>query len=809
MSIKCSLHPMSLYLLAISADILVSSVLCTYYYPDGQWIASYSIFTSGIDLVVLASLRSLVFLAIASENLSPSKNSRVWWLVPLFSYVFTLIKVLCLGEDMTLLSELGVILSLLWSLTATAVTGYSIYKSTISQKDATSREDQEDSDEEDSGDEEFVSASEQIKFILNYCKEQWMWYLAGFALMFIQVPAEVLEPSAKGYVIDTAVGKKGYYTLLIAILYQFGAGFLSNIFGGLSSACMHYATSLVGRQMKLDLFKSLVNKDIAFFDANPSGKLVSRLTDDCDTASGAVANNLTTFIQSVVLAFSSLSFILIYSWRMTVLALITSPLSYIIFEVYGNFHSELSKSTREQASKITQIATDVLSTVRTVRSFACERREIKRFSDALDKTLNCEMKSSLGSAGFSWTCSMAQNLTEALLLLYGGHLVLSGKMSSGVLVTYTLYLDQLEGHIYSIVWTVMDVMDCATAAKQVFINMKNVSEHQMKGVEKPNIDGAIEMDSVNFTYPSRSTKEVLKGVDIKIESGKTTAFVGPSGGGKSTIVSLIQQFYTPSSGSIRIDGVPIARIEHEYYHEKVSIVAQEPVLYDCSIRDNILYGCEWATDEDMKTAAQMANAHDFVTQLDDGYETNCGERGAQLSGGQKQRIAIARALVRRPAVLILDEATSALDAHSEGEIQEALRSLLEQIYVQGHVSPLISSTGQAKRCSPDLAAVAGSQHSLERIPPLLQGAAYRTLAALLCISLPTKPIMCICVCQFNRITGQLTVIVVAHRLSTIKDADRIYVVDNGTIVQSGTHTELLEDVDGPYYSLVAKQRNNM
>ncbi|KAL6737806.1 hypothetical protein Aduo_011419 [Ancylostoma duodenale] len=392
MSRKCALHSTSFFLSAISADILVSSVLCTYYHPDGQWITSYSIFTSGIDLVLLAFLRSLVLLAIASENLTSVKYSRACWLVTLFSYVFILIKVLCLAEDMTLLSELGVILSLLWSLTATAITGYFIYKSVISQKDSIPSKDQDDSDEKDSNVQEDVSVSEQIMFILSYCKEQWMWYLAGFALMFIQVPAEVLEPSAKGYVIDTAVGRKGYYTLLLAILYQFGAGFLSNIFGGLSSACMHYATSLVGRKMKLDLFKSLVNKDIAFFDAHPSGKLVSRLTDDCDTASGAVANNLTTFIQNVVLALSSLTFILFYSWRLTVLALITSPLSYIIFEVYGNFHSELSKSTREQTSKLTEIATDVLSTMRTVRSFACERREIKRFSDTLDKTLNCEMK---------------------------------------------------------------------------------------------------------------------------------------------------------------------------------------------------------------------------------------------------------------------------------------------------------------------------------------------------------------------------------------------------------------------------------
>ncbi|KAL6729431.1 hypothetical protein Aduo_000484 [Ancylostoma duodenale] len=264
----------------------------------------------------------------------------------------------------------------------------------------------------------------------------------------------------------------------------------------------------------------------------------------------------------------------------------------------------------------------------------------------------------------------------------------------------------------------------------MLVYMKNPSD-QVNRAEKPELTGEVEMNSVDFTYPSRPVQKVLKGINFKIKSGETVAFVGSSGAGKSTIASLIQQFYIPSGGSIAIDGAPIENIEHEYYHEKVSIVAQEPMLFDCSIRENILYGCEWATEDDMKAAAKMANAHDFVTQLDEGYETSCGERGAQLSGGQRQRIAIARALVRNPAVLILDEATSSLDSHSEDAIQETLR----------------------------------------------------------------------------RIAGKLTVIVIAHRLTTIKNADRIYVVDNGKIVQSGTHTELLKDVDGHYFSLVSKQSN--
>ncbi|VDM66024.1 unnamed protein product, partial [Strongylus vulgaris] len=384
--------------------------------------------------------------------------------------------------------------------------------------------------------------------------------------------------------------------------------------------------------MKVDLFKSLVNKDIAFFDANSSGELVSKLTTDCDTASGVLSYDLTSFIQHVVLTFSSLAFVLIYSWRLTLLACITFPTMYIISELYGDFSHKLYESSRKMSAKVTEIASDVLSTMRTVRSFGCERREVKRFSENLDKLLHLEMKSSYGSAGYSWTIDIAQNLTDGVLLLYGGHLILTDKMSPGTLVTYFLYMERLDNNINSIIMTSNSVMEAFYAAGQIFVHIKNVSEHERKGIEKPDISGTIEMASVDFFYPSRPTEQVLKNINLRIDAGTTTAFVGASGGGKSTLVALMEQFYKPSKGSITLDGIPIERIEHEYYHEKIALVAQEPVLYDCSIRDNILYGCEWATNEDMKMAAQMANAHEFILQLEKGYDTSCGERGAQLSG---------------------------------------------------------------------------------------------------------------------------------------------------------------------------------
>ncbi|EJW83268.1 ATP-binding cassette sub-family B member 9, partial [Wuchereria bancrofti] len=217
-------------------------------------------------------------------------------------------------------------------------------------------------------------------------------------------------------------------------------------------------------------------------------------------------------------------------------------------------------------------------------------------------------------------------------------------------------------------------------------------------------------------------------VSFTVHPGQTVALVGPSGGGKSSIVSLIEHFYECDKGCVLIDGNPVADYDHEYIHQKIALVAQDPILYEGTVRDNIVYGCDWATEEDVLNAAKIANAHNFIMETEKQYDTNCGEKGVQLSGGQKQRIAIARALVRHPAILILDEATSALDAESEHVIQDAIA-----------------------QCSKDK-----------------------------------------------------TVIVIAHRLSTVENADQIIVINKGRVVQQGRHDDLLEQ-DGIYRALVHRQ----
>uniref|UniRef100_A0A8R1HN02 Uncharacterized protein n=1 Tax=Caenorhabditis japonica TaxID=281687 RepID=A0A8R1HN02_CAEJA len=275
-----------------------------------------------------------------------------------------------------------------------------------------------------------------------------------------------------------------------------------------------------------------------------------------------------------------------------------------------------------------------------------------------------------------------------------------------------------------------DLMKTIGSSRKVIhlLNRQPLLDYEF-GTETPEIIGNIIFEDVEFAYPTRKNANVLQGISLSIEPGKTVALVGPSGNGKSTLVSLIEQFYAPQSGRVLLDGTPVQNIDHQYYHQKIALVAQEPTLFSGTIRENILYGIENGTDEDMMRVSEMANVHEFVSKMEKGYDTKCGEKGVQMSGGQKQRIAIARALIRNPSVLILDEATSALDAESESLVQEALN-----------------------RCA------------LER-----------------------------------------TVVVIAHRLSTVKNADRIAVIEKGNVSEMGTHDELMANSEGLYYKLVSKQ----
>ncbi|KAK6056574.1 ABC transporter, ATP-binding protein [Cooperia oncophora] len=307
--------------------------------------------------------------------------------------------------------------------------------------------------------------------------------------------------------------------------------------------------------------------------------------------------------------------------------------------------------------------------MRTVRSFACEEVEADRFYMKLTKTLHVTRTKAIAYIGFLWVSELFQTFIIVAVMWYGGHLVLSGKMKSDLLVSFLLYQMQLCENLRQMgeVWT--GLMQSVGASRKVFEYIDRVPTITHFGTAQPPVlKGRIEFRNVHFSYPTRSNIPILRDLSFTVEPGETVALVGPSGSGKSSCIALLENFYQPNAGQVLVDGVPLEDYEHHYIHRKIALVGQEPVLFARSVTENIRYGVD-VMEADVVKAAEMANAHGFIMQTTMKYETNVGEKGSQMSGGQKQRIAIARALVREPAILLLDEATSALDTESEHLVQ--------------------------------------------------------------------------------------------------------------------------------------------
>ncbi|GMT23290.1 hypothetical protein PFISCL1PPCAC_14587, partial [Pristionchus fissidentatus] len=571
----------------------------------------------------------------------------------------------------------------------------------------------------------------QIKRLFAYCFIHWHWFLSGLIFLFAYSAVRIFIPYYTGVIISNVVHSKGHYELFKSVGIMAGLTLSSTILGGLRGGCFVYAAALVGKRVRKDLFASLVKQEIAFFDVTKTGDLVSRLTADCSSISDSLSLNINLFARNTVMLLGALFFMFSISWRLSLVTFIAVPLILYVTKVYGVFFDKLGEAMQKTIADANQTAEEVLSTMRTVRSFACENQEAARFDSMLNETLNIGRKKAVATIGNSGMSELSTSAVLVAVLGYGGHLVLTHRLSSESFIAFIFYQVQLGENVMYINMVISAIMTSVGASRKVFDYIERSTKIPNDGECKIDVQGDIKIDNVSFFYPSRPKTTVLKGLSLDIKSGETIALVGPSGGGKSSIVQLVEHFYEPDEGEITVDGVDIRDYDHKHYHQKVALVAQEPVLYDGTVDYNISYGFDGATKEMIIEAAKAANAHNFVMEMEKGYDTKCGERGVQMSGGQKQRIAIARALIRKPSILILDEATSALDNESESLVQEAIN-----------------------KCSVGLG---------------------------------------------------LTVLIIAHRLSTIEKADRIAVIDKGEVVQLGSHSELMEDTNGLYNSLVKRQ----
>ncbi len=491
------------------------------------------------------------------------------------------------------------------------------------------------------------------------------------------------------------------------------------VLGALCSWAEKYLTTSIGQWVMHDLRRTLYSHmqrlSIAYHDQKQTGDLISRVTSDIDAIQSFVASGLLGGLVNVVTLAGMVGVMFYINWRFTLIALSVAPPLFVIVYRYTRLIKKSSREVRKKESEIVSTIQEVLTSIRVVKAFAREDYEQRRLEEESLESVEIALRARGLKAKLAPIVEVIVAIGTTLVLWFGARLALSGSLSAGSLVMFIWYL----GKMYKPMQELSKMTDTYSKAAVGYERIREVLEMEGEVKDAPGarraapFQGKIEFDRVGFYYMPETP--ILTDVSLEIEPGQVAALVGPTGAGKTTIVSLIARFYDPTSGAVKIDGADIRRFTQKSLREQISFVLQETVLFHGPVWRNIAYGKPDATRAEIFRAAELANAHEFIQEMPEKYDTIVGERGNTLSGGQRQRIAIARAIIRNTPILILDEPSSGLDAASEKLVFEALERLMK-----GKTSVLI-----------------------------------------------------------------------AHRLSTIRQANVIFVVDKGSIVDRGTEAELL------------------
>lgn len=504
--------------------------------------------------------------------------------------------------------------------------------------------------------------------VLTYFKPDTVYLITAFGFLIMGVICDTYIPLYQGKVIDILSGQQLRsdfgYAVGHLVLISSGSALFSGMRGGIFKA----ALARLNRRLKHLLFHNLLKQEVHFFEENNPGRLSSRLHSDVDRMGRTVALNANATVRSTVKTFLMFRVMLGLSWELTLLTCIEMPLLAMLQSKYIQLSKDLKDRNQECLAQNKDLASQTISGIRTVRSFRAEKDELRRYHVALEELCVIKRTSDIYGAVYLLIRRLVSLGIKIFMLIQARSLISSGQLSIGSLVSFFLYQKPMSVNLREIMYCYGETMSTVGVISKVLSYLDRTPKSKQEGDLAPeSLDGRIVFQNVSFSYPSAPLdKPAIKSVSLEIHPGKITALVGPSGGGKSSCVSLLKRLYEPQEGQILLDGKPLHRYQKKYFHQKVALVSQNPVLFSGSLKDNLEYGLkEGILPEKMKEVSERINAHKFISEMENGYDTDIGECGGRLSEGQKQSLAIIRALVRDPQVVILDEATSKLDVDAE------------------------------------------------------------------------------------------------------------------------------------------------
>jgi ABC-type multidrug transport system fused ATPase/permease subunit len=552
-------------------------------------------------------------------------------------------------------------------------------------------------------------------------------YIAGLIFLALTSATALAFPKLIGDLVDAAkqtgavaINKQAILLIVILVAQAFFSFFRIYLFAQTTE------NTLV--RLRHHLYSHLIQLPMSFFTSNRVGEINSRISADITQIQDTFTTTLAEFLRQIILIIGGLIFISLISPQLTLFMLALIPAIVVGGIVFGRYIRKISRQVQDRVAESNTIVQETMQGIVNVKAFANEFIEVIRYQKSIKEIATLSMKSAFSRGLFASFIIFALFGAIVAIVWYATHLMQEGRIAFGDVISFVIYTSFIGASIGGIAELYAQIQKAVGATERIF----EILDHQPEEIDlnetrarEERLNGDVEFKDVRFSYPARKEMNVLNGISFKANAGESIAIVGPSGAGKSTLTQLLLRFYEPDAGHILIDGKDADAYTLTQLRDHMAIVPQDVILFGGTIKENILYGKPTASDEEVRAAAEKANALSFIEKFPEGYDTIVGERGITLSGGQRQRIAIARAVLKDPSILILDEATSSLDSESERLVQEALDKLM---------------------------------------------------------------------------VGRTTFIV-AHRLSTIRNASRILVIDKGIVAESGTHEELSALNNGVYSHL--------